>query len=85
MNTDLNDRKNLFATSRDITTLAQAVEGSDVFLGLSVAGVLSKEMVKSMNEDPIVFALANPNPEISYDDAISARKDIIFATGRCCR
>ncbi|MBN2765438.1 MAG: NADP-dependent malic enzyme [Paludibacteraceae bacterium] len=80
--TDLNDRKKPFATSRDITTLAQAVEGSDVFLGLSVAGVLSKDMVKSMNENPIVFALANPNPEISYDDAISARKDIIFATGR---
>ncbi|MDD2284167.1 MAG: NADP-dependent malic enzyme [Paludibacter sp.] len=80
--TDLNDRKKPFATSRDITTLAEAVAGSDVFLGLSVAGVLSKEMVQSMNEKPIVFALANPNPEISYEDAMSARPDIIFATGR---
>jgi malate dehydrogenase (oxaloacetate-decarboxylating)(NADP+) len=80
--TDLNDRKKPFATERKITTLAEAVKDSDVFLGLSVAGVLSKEMVQSMNVNPIVFALANPNPEISYNDAISARKDIIFATGR---
>lgn len=80
--TDLNSRKKPFATSRDITTLAEAVAGSDVFLGLSVAGVLSKEMVQSMNDKPIVFALANPNPEISYEDAMSARPDIIFATGR---
>jgi malate dehydrogenase (oxaloacetate-decarboxylating)(NADP+) len=80
--TDLNSRKKPFATDRTITTLAEAVKGSDVFLGLSVAGVLSKKMVQSMNENPIVFALANPNPEISYDDAISARPDIIFATGR---
>jgi len=80
--TDLNARKKPFATDRTITTLAEAVEGSDVFLGLSVAGVLSKEMVKTMNENPIVFALANPNPEISYDDAMAARPDIIFATGR---
>ncbi|MDD3079232.1 MAG: NADP-dependent malic enzyme [Paludibacter sp.] len=80
--TDLNDRKKPFATDRDITTLEEAVVGSDVFLGLSVAGVLTKEMVQSMNENPIVFALANPNPEISYDDAMAARPDIIFATGR---
>lgn len=80
--TDLNARKKPFATDRTITTLPEAVKGSDVFVGLSVAGVLTKEMVQSMNVDPIVFALANPNPEISYDDAISARKDIIFATGR---
>jgi malate dehydrogenase (oxaloacetate-decarboxylating)(NADP+) len=80
--TDLNSRKKPFATSRTITTLAEAVKDSDVFLGLSVAGVLSIEMVRSMNANPIVFALANPNPEISYEDALSARKDIIFATGR---
>ncbi len=80
--TDLNDRKKPFATARDITTLQEAVAGADVFLGLSVAGVLTKEMVQSMNDNPIVFALANPNPEISYEDAISARPDIIFATGR---
>ena len=80
--TDLNDRKKPFATDRDITTLAEAVKDSDVFLGLSVAGVLSTDMVKSMNANPIIFALANPNPEISYEEAMSARQDIIFATGR---
>ncbi len=80
--TDLNSRKKPFATDRTITTLAEAVKDSDVFLGLSVAGVLSIDMVRSMNANPIVFALANPNPEISYDDAMAARTDIIFATGR---
>lgn len=80
--TDLNDRKKPFATDRDITTLKEAVENSDVFVGLSVADVLTVEMVQSMNDNPIVFALANPNPEISYDKAMSAREDIIFATGR---
>jgi len=80
--TDLNDRKKPFATHRTITTLAEAVKESDVFVGLSVAGVLSTDMVKSMNANPIVFALANPNPEISYEDAMAAREDIIFATGR---
>ncbi len=80
--TDLNSRKKPFATDRNISTLAEAVKDSDVFLGLSVAGLLTKEMVRSMNVNPIVFALANPNPEISYDDAMAARKDIVFATGR---
>lgn len=80
--TDLNDRKKPFATDRDITTLAEAVKDADVFIGLSVANVLSSEMVQSMSEDPIVFALANPDPEISYENAMNARKDIIFATGR---
>lgn len=80
--TDLNDRKKPFATDRDITTLEEAVKDADVFVGLSVADVLSVDMVRSMNESPIVFALANPNPEISYESAMSARKDIIFATGR---
>ena len=80
--TDLNDRKKPFATDRDITTLVEAVRGSDVFIGLSVAGVLTKDMVRSMNVNPVVFALANPNPEITYEDAMDARQDIIFATGR---
>ena len=80
--TDLNSRKIPFATDRDITTLEEAVKDADVFVGLSVANVLSKQMVRSMNANPIVFALANPNPEISYEDAMEARQDLIFATGR---
>ena len=80
--TDLNERKKPFATSRTITTLTEALKDADVFLGLSIAGVLTIEMVKSMNDKPIVFACANPNPEISYEDAMLARKDIVFATGR---
>lgn len=80
--TDLNERKKPFATSRNISTLAEAVKGADMFLGLSVGNVLTEEMIKSMNENPIVFALANPNPEISYDLAMKSRPDIIFATGR---
>ena len=81
--TDLNAQKKIFATKRtDVHTLAEAVNGADVFLGLSKGGVLSKDMVKTMAKDPVVFALANPNPEITYEDAVSARKDIIMATGR---
>ena len=80
--TDLNESKKFFATDRDIKTLAEAVIGADVFLGLSVANVLTQDMVRSMNANPIVFALANPNPEISYADAMASRDDIIFATGR---
>ena len=79
---DLNAAKREFATDRPIKTLQEAVVGADVFLGLSVANVLTKEMVRSMNADPIVFALATPNPEISYADAMASRDDIIFATGR---
>ena len=79
---DLNAAKREFATDRPIKTLQEAVVGADVFLGLSVANVLTKEMVRSMNADPIVFALANPNPEISYADAMASLDDIIFATGR---
>ena len=79
---DLNAAKREFATDRPIKTLQEAVVGADVFLGLSVANVLTKEMVRSMNADPIVFALANPNPEISSADAMASRDDIIFATGR---
>lgn len=80
--TDLNDRKKPFATSRNISTLEEAVKDADMFLGLSVADVLTPEMLQSMNADPIVFALANPNPEIAYDLAMASREDIIFATGR---
>ncbi len=80
--TDMNKYKQEFATSRDIHTLEEAVKGADVFLGLSVADVLTQDMLKSMADDPIVFAMANPNPEISYENAMEARKDIIFATGR---
>lgn len=75
--------KSEFSTSRtDIQTLEQALRGADMFLGLSVADILTQEMVRSMAKDPIVFALANPSPEISYENAINSRKDIIFATGR---
>jgi malate dehydrogenase (oxaloacetate-decarboxylating)(NADP+) len=79
---DLNKYKEQFATDEDLTTLEDAVKGADVFLGLSIADVLSQDMLKSMADDPIVFAMANPNPEISYENAMEARKDIIFATGR---
>ncbi len=80
--TDLNERKRAFATEREISTLAEALIDADMFLGLSVADILTEEMIGSMNHDPIVFALANPNPEISYEKAINARPDIVFATGR---
>jgi malate dehydrogenase (oxaloacetate-decarboxylating)(NADP+) len=79
---DLNKYKQQFARKTKCKTLADAVKGADVFLGLSVAGVLKKDMLKSMARHPIVFAMANPNPEISYEDAMAARKDLIFATGR---
>ncbi len=80
--TDLNPIKKKFVTKRKINTLEEAMKDADVFLGLSVAGVVSKNMIKSMAKDPIVFAMANPDPEISYEDATSARDDIIMATGR---
>ncbi|MDE6559089.1 MAG: NADP-dependent malic enzyme, partial [Muribaculaceae bacterium] len=78
----LTAQKREFATDRDIHTLAEAMEGADVFLGLSVAGVVTPEMVKSMAPRPIVFALANPDPEIDYYDALNAAPDVIVATGR---
>lgn len=78
----LSPQKAEFATDRDITTLAEAMKGADVFLGLSVKDVVTPEMVQSMAEKPIVFALANPDPEIAYDKAMSSRPDLIFATGR---
>jgi len=80
--TDLNSSKKQFVTSRNISTLEEAFTDADVFLGLSVGNVVSKKMIKSMANDPIVFAMANPNPEISYEDATSVRDDIIMATGR---
>ena len=81
--TDLNEQKRYFATARtDIHTLAEAIKGADVFLGLSKGNVLSQDMVRSMAPMPIVFALANPTPEISYEDAMSARPDVLMATGR---
>ena len=79
---DLNSRKLPFATSLPCDTLEEAIKDADVFLGLSVAGVVSQEMIRSMATNPIVFALANPNPEIPYEEAIASRNDIIFATGR---
>ena len=80
--TNLNPQKQEFVTDRDIDTLAEAMKDADVFLGLSVKDVVTTEMVQSMAPNPIVFALANPDPEISYENAIAAREDIIFATGR---
>ena len=81
--TDLNEQKRYFATSRtDIHTLAEAIKGADVFLGLSKGNVLTQDMVRSMADSPIVFALANPVPEISYEDAMASRPDVLMATGR---
>ena len=79
----LTPQKAEFATSRtDISTLADALVGADVFLGLSVANVMTPDMLKTMSERPIVFALANPDPEIARDVALAARGDIVYATGR---
>ena len=79
---NLTKEKAFFASDRNLNTLDEAMNGADVFLGLSSGNIVSKEMIKSMAVTPIVFALANPDPEISYNDAISVRKDIIMATGR---
>lgn len=79
---NLNESKRMFATTRDIHTLAEAVKDADVFLGLSVADALKPEMLASMAPRPIVFALANPNPEIARDIAMQTRDDLVFATGR---
>ena len=80
--TDLNKYKQEFITQRNIDTLAQALKGADMFLGLSAANMMTKEMLASMARNPIVFAMANPNPEISFEDAMATRDDLIFATGR---
>lgn len=80
--TDLTDMHLQFATTSKITELAAAMKGADVFVGLSVGNVVTPEMIKGMAKHPIVFAMANPDPEIAYEAAIQARPDIIFATGR---
>ena len=81
--TNLTAEKLEFATTRtDIHTLKEAIVGADVFLGLSKGNVLSKDMVRSMAKDPIVFALANPEPEITYEDAMDSRPDVLMSTGR---
>jgi len=80
--TGLSDDKKLFITKRKINSLEEAMENADVFIGLSMANILSEKMLESMSKDPIVFAMANPDPEIDYNTAISVRDDIIFATGR---
>ena len=83
-----NDRENLsvekleFSTHRDLNTLEDAMKDADVFIGLSISNIVSPEMLLSMADNPIVFAMANPDPEIPYDLAVSTRKDIIMATGR---
>ena len=80
---NLNEQKREFATSRtDVHTLAEAVKDADVFVGLSKGNVLTQDMVRSMAKNPIIFALANPVPEISYEDAMAARPDVLMSTGR---
>ena len=79
----LNEQKRYFATKRtDVRTLEDAMKGADVFLGLSKGNVLSQDMIRSMAKNPIVFACANPVPEISYEDAMAARPDVLMSTGR---
>ena len=80
--TDLDSRKARFASSIGYADLADAMKGADVFVGLSRGGVVSADMVKAMADNPIVFALANPDPEIPYEEAMAAREDLIMATGR---
>ena len=81
--TDLNEQKKYFATDRtDVHTLEEAIKGADVFLGLSKGNVLTQDMVRSMTDHPIVFALANPTPDISYEDAMASRPDVLMSTGR---
>jgi len=78
----MNKYKEYFANETDRRTLAEAMVGADMLLGCSVAGLVSKDMVKSMADKPIVFAMANPDPEITYEDALDARPDVLMATGR---
>ena len=78
----MNKYKERFARETDLRTLAEALIGADVFAGLSVKGAVTSEMIRSMAPDPIVFAMANPDPEISYEEAKACRNDVIVATGR---
>jgi malate dehydrogenase (oxaloacetate-decarboxylating)(NADP+) len=78
----MNRYKEFFATERKLFTLQDAVKDADVFAGLSQANILSRDMVRSMADKPIIFAMANPDPEITYDEAKAAREDVIIATGR---
>ncbi len=79
---DMTPYKEEFAAETSRRTLTQAMEGADVFVGLSVGGIVTPDMVRGMAKDPIVFAMANPDPEIGYDEAVAARRDVIMATGR---
>ena len=79
---NLTDKQAQFATDRDVNSLSEAIKDADVFVGLSVGNLVSAEMLKSMAQDPIVFAMANPVPEIDYDLAMKTRDDVIMATGR---
>ncbi len=79
---NLTDQKKEFATNKDVSTLEEAMHNADVFIGLSKGNVVTPEMLLSMAKDPIVFAMANPDPEIDYDLALQTREDIIMATGR---
>ena len=80
---NLTEQKKFFATDRrDVHTLEEAMVGADVFLGLSKGNVVSQDMIRSMAKNPIVFACANPTPEISYEDAMAARPDVLMSTGR---
>jgi malate dehydrogenase (oxaloacetate-decarboxylating)(NADP+) len=79
---DLNKYKQDFITGRDIDTIEQAIVGADMFLGLSTSCMMSKKMLASMADNPIIFAMANPDPEITFEDATATRNDMIFATGR---
>jgi malate dehydrogenase (oxaloacetate-decarboxylating)(NADP+) len=80
--TDLDANKQFFAVDTKLETLEEAMHGADVFVGLSKGNIVSQDMIRSMAPNPIVFALANPNPEIPYEEAMAAREDIIMATGR---
>ena len=79
---DMNKYKMEFATDKNVRSLAEAMAGADVFIGLSTKDIVSKDMIRSMANNPIVFAMANPDQEISYDDAVDARPDVLMATGR---